>query len=292
MRDEWMGDSGKVISGAGHFSSLEDRNLPHNVVLREILNSLMCKQVKSFNKSLDKAKEVGVDINQIVIQDSLNSWFHLGPYLLSRASMTYAKMFVVYANHPDVDLTLQKAQTYSSGLNYITKKLDEEERPEGWEPTNVQPIGHVYIRSWAKYLVQSQRDLQRSKSNRDRKKFAEEVQEFLTQKGIDWLEKDEYGNSLSHIMVERAGTEYLKAIKPWLEKIGIDFTSSNHYGQTPYDFSLLRIARAKVISGYSQSTPEDIIQYQEVVAQLAKDLLGKETIQVSPQQAYRPRSRL
>ena len=280
MRDEWMGDAGRPISGAGHFSSLEDRNKPENVALRNILNSLMCKNIKSFKRSLQEAENVGLDINKIVIQDSLNSWYHLGPYLLSRATMTQAKMFMAYAEYPGVNLLEQQAQTYSSKLVSIHKKLTEEDRPADWEPTNIQPISHIFIRSWGPYLVpiNKQRD---SKSEQNRREFAEQTRVFLGNLGVTWLEKDEYNNSLAHILTERAGSFYLKAIKPWLEKINISFTEKNNYNQSPLDFAELRIQRARTpVSQYWRYSDEEISQYQEVMAELGREMLQTDTIQV------------
>ena len=279
MRDEWMGDAGRPISGAGHFSSLEDRNKPENVALRNILNSLMCKNVKLFKRSLQEAENVGLDINKIVIQDSLNSWYHLGPYLLSRATMTQAKMFMAYAEYPGVDLLQQQAQTYSSKLAHMQKNRAED-LPADWEPTNIQPISHVFVRSWGPYLVP--RHLTRdSKSEQNRREFAEQARVFLSGLGVTWLEKDEHNNSLAHLLVERAGTVYLKAIKPWLQTIGIGFIEKNNYNQSPLDFAELRIQRARApVSRYLQFSEDEIMKYQEVVAELGREVLQENTPQV------------
>lgn len=283
MERVYSSDKSSSLGGGGYFASLEEMNTPRHQSMHALLASIKARNPRKFISALRGVEKAGWDINQVVFQDSLDSWYMLGAYLASQPTLSMGKMFSAYLDYPGVDLASQKASVHLKYRSYYMRGKDA--APEAFAQVHantIVPITHAFLRQWAQHLPpppKLPRDAtQYQVSNFNKKKklhqVATELFEKISAMDPDWRTRDEHGNGLCHVLIERESSYTLDHLLPWLKKLGVSMASNNDAGISPSVAAQYRIARTKANGNDDQ---KQLNAFKNTLSILERDLLDEYT---------------
>lgn len=285
MRDEKLANQGAPINGGAYYASIEEMSQPRHQVIQKLLLAMSSKKTKVFASTLKEVEEAGWDISRLVVQDSVGSWYTLGAFLCSRPNQSYGRLCLEYLNYLGVDVKSQEGQTHSSLARWLRRDTPGAEQALDAIKENVrQPISHIFMRQWGSYLPEREAPSSATKDYLQydykqyvkRQEIAKKIFQKLTDLGVDWTQKDEYGNTLCHVLVEGHSTVALKFLLPWLKTLGVSMSDANADGLFPADVAKLRVERNNA-KKYGANDNKEVAAFKEVIAKMESELLSAST---------------
>lgn len=280
-------DKSLALRGGAYFTSLSEMNSPRHQAMHALLVAIKKQDPARLVKAMSGAQAAGWDINTLVFQDSLDSWYMLGAYLASQPTLAMGNMLSAYLDFPGVDVSTQEGFTHTKYLasHLRAQKSDPEAFQYVTADTRV-PMSHAFLRQWAQHLSPPAKrsstatDYQHHKAEKYLNLHEVAVDLFgkMSARGADWYALDEHGNGLCHVLIERESSHTLEHLLPWMKSLGVSMSSQNNHGITPSVAAQHRIARA--IANW-EGDEAQLKAFKNTLSILERNLLDETTPAVS-----------
>jgi hypothetical protein len=266
---------------SGYAASMKEWASPRNQAICRLQEVFEKPSASSFRAALQRLKDQGVDINDMVLQDTPRSWFNLAPFLISKNTKASQAMFSLLLQDPDVDLNLQRAQVYNRYARYFATRDKPVEAV-------IKPFIHVFIVGWAPYM--SPPTIKpgvvptgMAKVNHDRSLFCRALMEKFQSMKLDWRQVDSKGNTLAHELFARASGTGCQASLPWLLSLDLDLSATNNDGYTAASLARQRLGA----EGPRRQNDKDHSSYEWAFAELESVSMQRRTCVSAPGVGYR-----